>query len=957
MNKLLSQLHLAPPPKGKPQLSGLVSVRDDRLLPCSIAEEAARYEARILEGDKKTKNIPIDYVFFRRFADGRSSQAVAYILDNSDNRYTDKQIAELHHRIWLNGKVPLFYVEWPTRVDVLRCAAEPDFWNAKSSQPQYNPKENLEIISDVSRELDAAKTKRFSAYRLSDGTFWDAPENAKWACADKAAHQSLIQAVVEVDTKIKGAKNPLMRRLLLLFILAKYLEDRGVFAQDWFAQFSDNATSFLKVLASGNVQDVEKMLDELKLKFNGDIFGIEVSFTREDLKQFATLIEARTLKQQMYLWQQYSFNYIPVEVLSHLYQHFAQKKDGAVFTPPLVVDLMLDYALPHERITGRETIFDPTCGSGIFLVGAFRRLVHYWKKQNGWEKRPGVPVLQKMLRDSIFGAELNEDAAHVAAFNLALAVCDALHPRIIWEQLTFDKLVGKNIIVGDVFANLEQIRNLAENGFTTILGNPPFKSKLTQAARATRQDNSRPIPDNQISYRVIEEAATLLALDGKMCLIQPPGFLYNSNTQEFLKKWISENTVDTILDFVSIRNLFESADAKAVAIFSKKGKPEKKHEISHLTFRRTKSLHERVNFELDHYDWHQVPQRLAEEFPSVWKANLLGGGRLVHISKEISKYPTLKMYWNEQGWTHGEGFIAGNPPANGKADKRKFADWLTGKPFLPTDAFTGKGLDREWINIVHEKKFTAPRCKERFTPPMVLIKENETLPTIFWGENDGYLTFLHKIISINAPSFDTEKLLKFSRVFEKNKKMLRAFCYLRSSQVLVGKSTAILKHDLEELPWTEDMRFMNLSRWEKILLDDILDYMAELIQVGQNSKVLTQAANSEIRKDYADLFVWLLGSVYRNLHLGPSDCSNGLAYQAFYFGEKNSKIDWPENWDEKLQTIIHKNNSVFQTSRIFHYFENDKLIIVKPNLLRHWIKSTAIWDADETLAYLYQQGF
>ena len=102
------------------------------------------------------------------------------------------------------------------------------------------------------------------------------------------------------------------------------------------------------------------MLAALKEKFNGDIFDvssvIEASLTRDSLKHFTTLLKANTLNKQMFLWKQFSFNYIPVEVLSHLYQHFAQKGKGAVFTPPFVADLMLDHAMPYEKITGQELV-------------------------------------------------------------------------------------------------------------------------------------------------------------------------------------------------------------------------------------------------------------------------------------------------------------------------------------------------------------------------------------------------------------------------------------------------------------------------------------------------------------------------------------------------------------------------------------------------------------------------
>ncbi len=951
MSALLQALHLAPPKKGEADLSGLVSINNDQLLPCSIAETVAQRGVMLLEGSKKAKNISIDYIFFRRFADGRSSQVAAYILDNSGGVYSNEQIAELHYRVWLSGNAPLLYVEWPTRVDILKCAAEPVFWNRKNNSIEYCASETIKTVSDVSRALDKVLSRRFSAYRLSDGTFWDDPENADWACADKAAHKSLIQAVVEADKALDGEENPLMRRLLLLFILAKYLEDRGVFPKNWFDDFHHGASSFLEVLASRKTTAVRNMLTSLKVKFNGDIFdissGIEESLTRDSLIQFNTLLEANTLNRQMFLWKQFSFNYIPVEVLSHLYQHFAQKGKGAIFTPPFVADLMLDHAMPYEKITGKETIFDPTCGSGVFLVGAFRRLVHHWQSQNEWS-RPGVGQLKKMLKTSIFGAELDPNAAQVTAFNLALAVCDALQPNVIWHHLKFDKLIGKNILVGDVFENLGRIQKIAGDGFTVILGNPPFLSKLTEAAFDTRRNNNIPIPDKQMSYRIAEESMALLAPEGRMCLIQTSGFLYNVKARGFLVDFIVSNTLETVLDFVSIRHLFEGADTKTVAIVVTPGPPEADHEIVHHTFRRTKSVHERIGFELDHYDRHIVPQDTAKEFPSVWKINLLGGGRLLHLSQKISSYRTLGEFLDTQGWSHGEGFIAG------KDCRRKPDNWLPGKPFLPTKALTEAGIKKDLLGIVEETEFSAPRTPERFTPPMFLIREDEALSTAFWSK--GHLTFLHQIISINASAGDEQKLKKFAEAFEKNKKLITAFCLLESSRALVGKSASFLKRDIENVPWPTNDGNINLVWWERILLDDILDYTSKLIRVGQNASVIKNAVDDVALRHYTSLFTRLLGSIYKNLRPGKSGCFDGLTYQAFYFGEQ-SNLNWPDDWSGKLSRVVYKSNSAIHTSRVIRFYEENTLIIVKPDRLRHWIPSTAIRDADETLVELQQQGF
>ena len=167
----------------------------------------------------------VDFVFFRRFSDGRSSQPAAFVVDNSNERLTEEELARLHGGLWLYGAAPLIYVAWPTRVDVLSCARGPDFWD--NDEYTFNPADHIQTASEIDAELK--KRRRFSAQRLADGTFWDDPRNSSLALHDRTAHQLLIQTIVKVDDDLEGAKKPVLRRLLLLTVLIKYLEDRRVF--------------------------------------------------------------------------------------------------------------------------------------------------------------------------------------------------------------------------------------------------------------------------------------------------------------------------------------------------------------------------------------------------------------------------------------------------------------------------------------------------------------------------------------------------------------------------------------------------------------------------------------------------------------------------------------------------------------------------------------------------------
>ncbi len=950
MTATLKAVDLAPSQGAKN--SGLVPIRGRRGS-LSIAEEASIREAEGIEG--------LDYVFFRRFGDGRSSQVAAYVINNEDDHLSEAKLALIHKDVWINGNAPLLYVGWTTRVDVLSCARGPDFWKQSNDTFRYAPAEKIEIeepqlaflvstSSQVSELLE--KQRRFSALRLADGTFWEDPRNAKLARSDQAAHKRLIEAVVEADEAVDGKRNPVLRRLLLLTILIKYLEDRQVFPNPgWFGRFHKGATSFFDVLSKGTLDEVISLLQLLEKKFNGDVFSLPDNSTQKlttkNLRNFAELVESKTLARQRYLWEQYSFRHLPVEVLSHLYQRFAQSGKGAIYTPPFVASLLLDYAMPYESLAGKERVLDPTCGSGVFLVGAFRRLINHWRSRNKW-KQPKVATLKTILRNSIFGVELQSEALHLAAFNLALAVCDALKPNVIWNELKFDKLHNTNLHECDFFAYGE---NQAAR-FDIVVGNPPFLSKLTEAGirvNKAAQKVRGALPDQQAAYLVAEQALGLLSPGGRMCLIQPSSILYNEKARSFQRHLVSSHQIDRVLDFTSVRGLFDKADTKIAALALTKVTPKNNHRIIHLTFRRTVSVEEQLGFELDHYDRHVVTQQLAMSAPFTWKVNLLGGGRLHQLAARLKEMSTLAEFVAGKNWDYGEGYI------EAETGKREKASWLKNKPLLPSIALTENGINEDLITKVPTEYFRSAYTPNRYSPPLIVIRENEKLYCDFWEKS--FLAFKAKVVGIHAPIAEINSLRHFFQQFDQARPVLQAFCQMESTQMLIGRATAPLKRDIDNLPWPGPDETWDLSPWENILCNDVVDYVAEYVRLGQDSKLLKQAATADDLQKYAETFCNMLRSIHPSLRTGRSNSFGGLTYQSFYFG-KQSDLDWPDDWSEELHKLVYvRHGEALRTVRILRLYESNTVLIVKPDRLRYWIRSTAIRDADETLVDLRKQGF
>ncbi len=935
---------------------GLVSLRDNAGANLAVDERAAVNEAKAFDH--------VDYIYFRRFTDGRSSQIAAYIVDNSNHRLDEKKLAELHWKVWLYGLAPLIYVAWQSRVDILSCVRGPDFWKSKNEEYCYIPAKTFEIDALKTAGEISDNLWKFTIFPLADGTFWEDPDNRKLADHTKVAHQELIQAIVEADEELEGENHPILRRLLFLLVLIKYLEDRRVFPGDgWFGAYRKGARGFFDVLQGGEPEEVLRLLARLEEKFNGDIFSLPVEgrqkITKKALLRFAELVEAKTLSRQRYLWKRFSFAHLPVEVISHLYQRFVNGGHGAVYTPPFLAALLLDYAMPYDKLSGDERVLDSACGSGVFLVGAFKRLVNVWRSRHGWRK-PDVQTLKRILKRSIYGVELDPNAVHLTAFSLSLAVCDALQPAVIWRELKFDPLHESNLLEADFFTLCDDTQqgkpSLPTGGFDIVVGNPPFESKLSEAGKkidklAKQRDSTRgSLPDKQAAYLFLEETLNLLRPNGRLCLIQPAGILYNRHAQAFRAAIHRKFQVHAILDFSSIRNLYDAADPKTVAMFVQAKTPHENHWINHLTFRRTNSAHERICFEIDHYDQHHVTQAQAVADPYVWRVNLLGGGRLLDLSQRLRRMRTLEEFIAKQkDWDYGEGFIVGS----GKTE----APFLTGKKYLPTEALTIDGIDESSIGVVNETKFESPRNERRFTPPLVMIKESESLPIAFWSKSS--IAYRDKIVGIHAPRSQESDLRSIYSTIAHNRDMYRFTCMLNGSQALIGKATAILKQDIDVLPFPEDPSELTFCFWEETLRVDVLKYMADYVRLGQNSALLKNAATPSDLNAYANLFMRMLGSVYDNLKAAATIHLDGLICQPFYFGERPN-LTWIEKGIEAdlRKLIYHEEQYKFlRTIRVLRFYSQNVFLIVKPDRLRYWIPSTAIRDADESLLDLREQGF
>ncbi len=187
--------------------------------------------------------------------------------------------------------------------------------------------------------------------------------------------------------------------------------------------------------------------------------------------------------------------------LGDLYQDLsdhAKKTYALLQTPEFVEEFILDRTLePAVATFGlREvTLVDPTCGSGHFLLGAFRRLFEKWR-----DAEPATSRRQAAARAvaAIGGVDLNPFAVAIARFRLLLAAMRAGAYRRLADApaLPIHIAVGDSLLHGDPPGRLpgtsadDEVRAAAAHGYASedveearallsrewhvVVGNPPY---------------------------------------------------------------------------------------------------------------------------------------------------------------------------------------------------------------------------------------------------------------------------------------------------------------------------------------------------------------------------------------------------------------------------------------------------------------------------------------------------
>ena len=385
------------------------------------------------------------------------------------------------------------------------------------------------------RFADSKKAKRGTA--AVDAAFLD--EIEKWR--EQLAKNLALRNPELSSRELNFAVQVTIDRIIFL----RMCEDRGVESYGQLLALQNGAAVY------GRLKELFQKADD---RYNSGLFHFHKEKDRPEAPdeltpqlQIDDLVLKSIFRGLYYPDSPYEFSVLPVEILGHVYEQFlgkvirltaahqakveekpeVKKAGGVYYTPSYIVDYIVRHTVGRllegktPKEAARLTVLDPACGSGSFLVGAYRHLLEWHLKQyeeDGPEKHSkevfqaagGVWRLttaekKRILLSNIYGVDIDPQAVEVTKLSLLLKVLEGESQETIeaqrkrYNERALPDLAGNikcgNSLIGPDFYEGERAALLDEEeryrinvfdwdaafpkvvkagGFDAVIGNPPY---------------------------------------------------------------------------------------------------------------------------------------------------------------------------------------------------------------------------------------------------------------------------------------------------------------------------------------------------------------------------------------------------------------------------------------------------------------------------------------------------
>jgi hypothetical protein len=280
-------------------------------------------------------------------------------------------------------------------------------------------------------------------------------------------------------------------------------------------------------------------LNLFEINYFDPIFSLSET---ENLDKFKSLIwNVSNFDFKINISPEYYFDYLIQKLISPITRH----KSGEYYTPPFLVKIMVR----NSYVFG-ETVLDPCCGSGNFLIEVVKIILSQKKS-----KQIKIAALNK-----IYGFDINPISIYISKINLFYLIKD------ISSEFSLNLCV---------FDSLFQAEHHFSKKFDLVIGNPPwytyrdiesvdYQEKIKYLAE---QLKIKPQPKNLLNLEIstlffVKAKNTLLKVGAKIFFVITKGVITGSHASRFrnfdgfsnLKIWTFDKRIENIfkIDFICL---------------------------------------------------------------------------------------------------------------------------------------------------------------------------------------------------------------------------------------------------------------------------------------------------------------------------------------------------------------------------------------------------------------------
>lgn len=241
---------------------------------------------------------------------------------------------------------------------------------------------------------------------------------------------------------------------------------------------------------------------------------------------------------------------VPHDIMGDGYEYLIKKfaddsghTAAEFYTNRTVVKLMTLITNPQSK----ESVYDPTCGSGGILLNS----ALYLKEQ------------KKEYRTlKLYGQELNLITSAIARINMFMHNVDEFE-----------------IVQGDTLDNPSLLKDDELRKFDVIMANPPYSIKRWNQAKWMNDPYGRNIwgtpPQGCADYAFQQHIIKSLKHDTGRCVVLfPHGVLFRDSETEMRKKMIDEDLVDAVIGLG--KNLFYNSSMESCLLVCRMKKPKER---------------------------------------------------------------------------------------------------------------------------------------------------------------------------------------------------------------------------------------------------------------------------------------------------------------------------------------------------------------------------------------------